>query len=216
MSAPGTGTARATGAPPARERVYRFLRQQITSGEYRGGRRLVEEEIADELELSRTPVREALQRLASDGLVNRLRRGHLVVVEFGDEARAELHELRVSFDQAAAKLLVARTDRVDWDRLYAMLDPLAEAVAQHGTGSADYRMAHLDLHMAVNREAFAALGPSLLDRQTFLYPADDYVQQPGHEPVRQHRELLDALSSGDLARAQAAAAEHAVRAGGNR
>ncbi|MFH9405615.1 GntR family transcriptional regulator, partial [Streptomyces sp. NPDC017638] len=43
----------------ARERVYLYLRQQITTGEFSGGTRLTEEQIADELGVSRTPIREA-------------------------------------------------------------------------------------------------------------------------------------------------------------
>jgi DNA-binding GntR family transcriptional regulator len=52
---------------------------------------------------------------------------------------------------------------------------------------------------------------SFLERQAFLYPTDDYVQQPGHEPVAQHRALLDDLSSGDLERATTAVRVHALR-----
>ncbi|MFC5747726.1 GntR family transcriptional regulator [Actinomadura rugatobispora] len=198
-----------------RERVYRYLRQQITTGAYTGGMRLVEEQIADELGVSRTPVREGLQRLTSDGLVLRIRRGQLVVVEVDAQARAELHQLRVAFDQVAAKMLAAKTGEVDWDALYALLDPLAAALNEHGIGSSQFAMAHLDLHMAINRAAFSQITSSFLERQAFLYPTDDYVQQPGHEPVSQHRALLDDLSSGDAERATTAAAVHALRGFGN-
>ncbi|MGW1741278.1 GntR family transcriptional regulator [Nocardia sp. NPDC001965] len=198
-----------------RERVYRFLRQQITTGEYAGGIRLTEEQIAEELGVSRTPIREALQRLTSEGLVERVRRGQLVVVEFDAAARAELHELRVAFDQVAAKMLTAKVADVDWPALYALLEPLGAALHEYGVGSAQYSMAHLEFHMAVNRAAFTPITSSFLQRQAFLYPTDDYVQQPGHEPVSQHRRLLDDLASGDLERATTAARVHALRGPGN-
>ncbi len=199
----------------ARERVYRYLRQQIVTGQYSGGIRLVEEQIADELNVSRTPIREALQRLTSDGLVIRVRRGQLVVVDVDPRARAELHELRIAFDEVAAKMLTSMVDSLDTDALFAALGPLAEAGASHGSASPEYAMAHLDFHMAVNRLAFSPITSSFLEHQAFLYPTDDYVQQTGHEPISQHRILLEDLSSGDLERAVTAARRHALRGHGN-
>lgn len=216
MSTPGTTGALHSGEQVSvRERVYRFLRQQIITGEYAGGIRLTEEQIAEELGVSRTPIREALQRLTSEGLVDRVRRGQLVVVEFDATVRAELHELRVAFDRVAAEMLTAKADSVDWVALYALLDPLADALREYGVTSPQYSMAHLEFHMAVNRAAFTPVTSSFLQRQAFLYPTDDYVQQPGHEPVSQHRALLDDLSSGDLERATTAARIHALRGPGN-
>jgi DNA-binding GntR family transcriptional regulator len=199
----------------ARERVYRYLRQSITTGRYPGGTRLVEEQIAEELGVSRTPIREALQRLASDGLVQRVRRGHLTVVELDGAARAEMHLLRVAFDEVAARLLAEKAGQVDWAPLYALLDPLGRALKEHGMAGPQFSMAHLDLHMAINRAAFSTITSGFLERQAFLYPTDDYVQQSGHEPVPQHRALLDDLSSGDAERAVRAVRVHALRGHGN-
>lgn len=199
----------------ARERVYLYLRQQITTGEYAGGKRLTEEEIAEEVGLSRTPIREALQRMVSEGLVQRIRRGHLVVVEFDDQARLEQHKLRVAFDQVAAELLTAKFDRVSWDLLYDMLIPLEECVREQGVNSPQYAIAHLDFHMSINRAAFSSVTSAFFGRQPFLYPTEDYVQQSGHEPISQHRTLLDELSSGDLERARTAMRVHALRGHGN-
>jgi len=199
----------------ARERVYLYLRQQITTGEFSGGTRLTEEQIADELGVSRTPIREALQRLTSEGLVERVRRGQLIVVDVDAQARAELHELRVAFDQVAARLITAKTSSVDWDSLYAMLTPLDSALSEFGVGSPQYAMTHLEFHMAINRAAFCPVTSSFLERQAFLYPTDDYVQQSGHEPISQHRALLDDLASGDLDRATTAVRIHALRGHGN-
>ncbi len=199
----------------ARERVYLYLRQRITTGEYAGGRRLTEEEIADEVGLSRTPIREALQRLVSEGLVVRVRRGQLIVVEFDDQSRRELHLLRVAFDQVAAELLTDKVATVAWDRLYDMLIPLEQAVHARGINGPQYAIAHLEFHMAVNRAAFSSVTSASFGRQVFLYPSEDYVQQTGHEPISQHRNLLDELSSGDLERAQTAMRLHALRGHGN-
>ncbi|ANI38795.1 MULTISPECIES: GntR family transcriptional regulator [Mycobacteriaceae] len=204
---PGTAGA---AAPSARERTYTYLRQAIVSGEMSSGRRVVEEQIASDLGVSRTPVREALQRLASEGLIVRLRRGHLEVVSISAREREELHLLRLAVDQLVATLLTEKVADVEWQELYAHLQPLEDAYRKHGIHSPAYAMAHLDLHSAINKAAFTGAARGLAVG-TYMYPSDDYVQQEGYEPVIQHRELLDALSSGDEEIAVAEMRAHARR-----
>ncbi|SNQ47976.1 Family transcriptional regulator [Frankia canadensis] len=195
----------------ARGRVYRYLRQAVMMGELAPGSRLVEDRIAADLAVSRTPVREALQRLTSEGLVVRIRRGHLEVCAVGPRERAEMHLLRVAFDEVVARLISRQAAEVDWDALHARLVPLEQALRGGGVGSSVFAMAHLDLHMAINRAAFSDRTSTFLESQAFLYPTDDYVQQAGYEPVEQHRDLLAALASGDEEHAVAAVLAHAVR-----
>jgi len=195
----------------ARERAYRYLRQAIMSGEIPAGTRIVEERIAESLSVSRTPVREALQRLGTEGLIVRIRRGHLEVVSVDDAERSELHMLRVAIDEVVARLLTRKVSDIDWSKLYDHLVPLGDAATVHGIHSPAYAMAHLDLHMAINDAAFTRQASLTIGRRTGLYPTDDYVQQEGYEPVEQHRQLLDALSSGDENQAVTAAFAHAMR-----
>ncbi|WP_198543403.1 GntR family transcriptional regulator [Pseudofrankia sp. BMG5.36] len=201
----------AAGAATVRERVYRYLRQAVMTGELPPGTRLVEDRIAEELGVSRTPVREALQRLTSEALVTRIRRGQLEVCAVGPRERAEMHLLRVAFDEVVARLVSRRAAEVDWQTILDKLGPLDAALRDGGIGSPAFAMAHLDLHMAVNRAAFSTRTSTFLESQAFLYPTDDYVQQGGYEPVEQHRALIAALASGDEEQAVAAALAHAVR-----
>lgn len=195
----------------ARERAYRYLRQAIMSGEIPAGSRIVEERIAEALAVSRTPVREALQRLGTEGLLVRIRRGHLEVVSVDDTERSELHMLRVAIDEVVARLLTRKVAAIDWTTLYGYLEPLGEAATVHGIHSPTYALAHLDLHMAINDAAFTRQASLTIGGRAGLYPTDDYVQQDGYEPVLQHRNLLDALSSGDENQAVTAALAHAMR-----
>jgi DNA-binding GntR family transcriptional regulator len=194
----------------ARERTYTYLRQAIVSGEMSGGRRVVEEQIASDLGVSRTPVREALQRLATEGLIVRLRRGHLEVVSISAREREELHLLRLAVDGVVATLLTQKVATAPWAELYGLLVPLETSYREHGIHSPVYAVAHLDLHSAINKAAFSGAARTLATG-TYMYPSDDYVQQDGYEPVLQHRELLDALSSGDEEIALAEMRAHARR-----
>lgn len=87
-----------------RERVYVELRERIIEGEYPAGLRLVEREIADDLRVSRVPVREAMQRLESEGFLTVQPRRGSVVAEFGPEDAAYLFDVRENLEGLAARL----------------------------------------------------------------------------------------------------------------
>ena len=81
------------GSDSLSEATYRRLRFDIVRGRLRPNERLIEAELADRLAVSRTPVRESLQRLAADGLVVSRRRGWVVYEHTPDEIR-EIYEIR--------------------------------------------------------------------------------------------------------------------------
>jgi DNA-binding GntR family transcriptional regulator len=199
-----------------RDHVYRLLRQSIVNGMITSGERLVEEEIAETMNVSRTPVREALRRLESDGLIVREGRGRVVAVSITDQDKRDLNLLRVAIDQVVARLACERAAPADWAEVRRYLAPLAEAVTRHGMESQQYASIHLELHMAINRVAFASQRARHLGSHPFLYLgalSDDYVQQATTDPVQQHRDLIAVLASGDTDRAVAAVTEHARRGG---
>lgn len=123
------------------------LRQQILSGHRAPGERLNEVEIAAELGVSRGPVREAMQRLARDGLVLvQPHRGAFVRSLDPDEI-VELFEVRTALECTAARLAAERRSDADVTALQGLLDSSAKAVT--GTGDAPHYPAHLDLHELV-------------------------------------------------------------------
>lgn len=196
--------------PEVRDRVYRYLRQSIMTGQLRGGTRIVEERISEELQVSRTPVREAIQRLISHGLVARVRRGQVEVRYIEQEERDQLHLLRLAFDEVAAGLINQRTDRIDWEHLYNGLQPMADALSTSGLSSPQLAIAHLDLHIAINRAAFNDGVAASVIGQDFLYIIDPTAQPHGYDPLEAHRLLLDELRSGNQQRVLTATRAHAV------
>lgn len=86
--------------------VYEHLRQAIVEGRVRPNERLVEVDVAEELQISRTPVREALQLLAAEGLVASRKRGWVVREHTADEIR-EIYEVRMALE-GFSFLLAAR------------------------------------------------------------------------------------------------------------
>ncbi len=87
-----------------REEVYQSLRKSILYGKLKGGQRLIEEQLAGQAEISRTPVREAFHKLERDELVTRLPKGGFAVREFTKEDVEEIFGIRTALESYAAYL----------------------------------------------------------------------------------------------------------------
>ncbi|MQA82705.1 MAG: FCD domain-containing protein [Streptosporangiales bacterium] len=111
-----------------REAVHQGLRDAILHGRYRPNQRLVELELAEELNASRTPVREALQRLGSEGLIVRVRRGW-AVREFSKSEIRQIYEVRLALEGYAARLAAERASDRELDEIGALIDEQLRAQA---------------------------------------------------------------------------------------
>ncbi len=90
---------------PVRERIYEHLKSAILSGHFSPGERLTEEHLAEKLSVSRTPIREALHKLESEGLIKiRKKRGFIVSRDSREEVE-ELFELRSILEGYALRVI---------------------------------------------------------------------------------------------------------------
>lgn len=107
---------------PVREMTYEFLKSSVLSGHFNPGERLTEERLAKKLGVSRTPVREALHKLESEGLIKPLEtRGFIVSRDSKDEVE-ELFELRAILEGHALRIIsekISEEDLKQLDRLVA-------------------------------------------------------------------------------------------------
>jgi DNA-binding GntR family transcriptional regulator len=111
--------------------VYQRLRQEIVRGELRPRESLSEVEIAERLAVSRTPVRESMHRLASEGLITSRRRRWVVYEHSKDEIR-EIYEVRAALEGYSARLASQRATDAELTvaRLYTPAD-LEHSGRQH-------------------------------------------------------------------------------------
>ncbi|MGD0228804.1 MAG: GntR family transcriptional regulator [Syntrophorhabdales bacterium] len=91
-----------------REQVYSGIKNSIISGEFEPGRRLIEERLAEDMKTSRTPVREAIQKLEKEGLIYRLPRGGFAVKGVSEDEIEEVFGLRAVLEGYAGYLATAR------------------------------------------------------------------------------------------------------------
>jgi len=120
----------------AHDEAYAHILGCLRSGRYRAGQRLIAETIAAELGSSRMPVREALNRLAAEGLVTlRANRGVTVNAPNVKEMR-EVFEMRAVLEGLAVRLALPRLGPADWRQIEALLEEMEPPGGQQPTGPA--------------------------------------------------------------------------------
>lgn len=212
-----------TGGSSHTIRALTELRQRILSGEFKGGERLFEVPLAEMLNISRTPVREAMSRLAEEGLLERAKSAGFVVREFGLEDVVDAIELRGVLEGTVARLAAERgVDAKELARITDIVNQIDECFHVDG-GDVDfdcYSRLNADFH-----EALAGLsGSKIIQRELervvrlpFASPSAFLPDKMQMESRRgslelaqaQHREIISAIRNREGARAEALAREHA-------
>jgi DNA-binding GntR family transcriptional regulator len=104
------------------ELAYKRLRQSIRAGEFRPGQRLREAELATLLNVSRTPVREAIRRLASDGLIEVAPSRGMMIINLDKQQVRELYALRETLEGAAARMAAQHASPADIASMRELLE----------------------------------------------------------------------------------------------
>jgi len=115
------------------DRVYEKLREAIITGKIEGGSRLVESALAEELKVSRTPVREALHRLAVEGFLYSIPRSGYIVNEMSDYDIEDLFTTRLAIEKLAADLAFERMSPVELEQMELNLKMTDEKIKQGHT-----------------------------------------------------------------------------------
>ncbi len=200
-----TGLARAT---PLREQIHAQLRTAILNGDYRAGTPLVEAELAARLGASRTPVREALQRLETEGLLERRGVRGIVVRGFREEDVTCIFEIREALESLAARRACRRMSP-------DTLAELTELVGRMRAAANDpNELEHLDT--AFNDRVVATAEGSRLRRMltdlrqeivTWRFLSLSTAQRRT-ATIEEREALLQALGAGDEERAARIVAAH--------
>jgi DNA-binding GntR family transcriptional regulator len=199
------------------DRVYARLRQGILDGTYAPGARLGEADLAVALGVSRTPVREALRRLGSEGLLSTLPNKGARVRTWTTSELSDISDLRALLEGHAARQAATRVTGAD-------IAAMADLVTRMEAAAADGTAADIDLITELNREFHGAvieasgnallpgLMHSLLHVPVISRTYRHYSPARMQQSMRQHRDLVDALRAGDPAWAEAVMRVHVLSA----
>lgn len=187
----------------ASQKAYADLLQRIQRGDLPAGAFVVESEVAEQLGISRTPVREAIRRLAAEGLLRSGDRRRAVVREFDEAQVDELYELRSRLESYAAERAATRIDDAGLAELEALARDM-EACARRGDAAAVARFAELNdafhqriLSAAAAPNLEAALRPMLQIQLVMLQRYRPRIGEHLERSCWHHRELIRAFTLRD-------------------
>lgn len=199
------------------EKVYLAVRAGIIDGSFPPGSRLGEADLADSLDVSRTPVREALRRLSSDGLIETLPNRGARVRSWTVEEIIEIFELRALLEGRAASLAARRSTP-------EFVAGLAELCAAMEVAAVLRPEPDLSLVATLNRRfhwlimeradspRLAVLVESVTLFALTVRTFEGYGERRLEQSMRQHRELVDALGASDPMWAESVMRAHILSA----
>jgi DNA-binding GntR family transcriptional regulator len=192
------------------ERVYDHLREEILAGRLKPGAELGEVPLSEQLGVSRGPLREAIGRLAAEGLVTvRPRRG-AVVRSLSKAEFLELYQVREGLEAMAVRLAVPRLTGVDFATLQGLIDTMAahaerNEVAEFFEANAAF---HGHLIAAADNRKLQEIYGQLLGQIGRYRMRSLTLRGNLHRSVAEHAAILRAAKRGDAERAAHLMAEH--------
>lgn len=193
------------GASNLSEQTAAILRDGIKSGEIRPSTHLVEQEIADQLGISRIPVRRAIEQLVAERLVEKDPHRGAFVHPYSRKELEEVYALRVLLESVVVERVMANWSTAQYEQLGAIVDAMVEAGAAHDNGQLDDldRLFHETLWMLAQQDVLAEMLATLRERSHLFY----FVRDPAVFPkdvdfIEAHRSLLTALNSRNVSEAQ--------------
>lgn len=190
------------------EAVFRSLCEALQVGAYRAGDRLREEDVAQRLKVSRTPVREALGRLAARGFVEPAAGRGLIVRSLDIGEVLELYAMREILEGAAARLAAAHASRPEIDALRDIED----AVSEHHDDPAQMAKLNRAFHETICRAArnryLDGASRELRDWIALLGPTTLSVAGRPLTSRAEHQSIIDAIAAGDGDKAENLARAH--------
>jgi DNA-binding GntR family transcriptional regulator len=214
MSLPDLTGAVSTASPG--EEAYLAIRRSILEGALRPGQRIVEQQLAEALSVSRTPVREALVKLERENLVARMGRGMAVRTYSSDEVR-DIYELRAHLESFAARIACERITGAELGALEHVQDDLEIDRSDEPEGEAIRNLAQTNqrFHAVVVRAArnaplercFTQIVQLPLLYKAYLWYDEDEKRASSQD----HRELLTMLRNRDGEAAEPHWRKHLLR-----
>ena len=175
--------------------AYTLILEAIDTGIYRPGDRLVESELADRLGVSRTPVREALQRLETQSLLARDGRS-LFVASLDHNQMAELYVVRAELEGLAAKLAAKHATPEEKRVLQDLVDEDRKIVNDPNALARANRRFHKQIHLA-SHNRFLVQQLDLLHRSMALMATTSLAAEGrGEVAMQEHQQIVDAIIAG--------------------
>ena len=180
--------------------AYSLILEAIDVGVYKPGDRLVESDLADRFGVSRTPIREALQRLETQSLLTRDGRS-LIVSSLDHSQMAELYIVRAELEGLAANLAAKHATSEEIKVLQDMVDSDRKIISDPSSLARSNRRFHKQIHLA-SHNRFLIKQLDLVHRSMALMATTSLAADGrGAVAVEEHQAIVTAIADGDSTKA---------------
>ncbi len=200
-------------APVTEERsrsglAYEQLKAAIRTGSLAPGARIRETEVAARFNVSRTPVREAINRLEAEGLISFAPRHGAVVARLDHQETMELYDLREILEGTAAAFAARHASQAEIDELHELVASEAPLADEPDRLADLNQLFHSVLYRAAHNRYLERSLLGLRDSMTLLGGTSLRVEGRGETAHREHLAMIAAIETRDAAAAEAAARTH--------
>lgn len=196
--------------------VFEKLESDILTGVYKRGTILTENELSTQLEVSRTPIREAIRRLEQENLIKELSKGHEVIGITSADIM-DIYDVRIAIEGKATRLCAERITDAEIDEMRDVID-LQEfytiknsADKIKGTDSRFHELIYKCSRSAIYESVLSSLHRKIqLCRKVSVSNTDR-----AEHAIKEHREIFNAIASRNLDLAEKLMVEHVINAKNN-
>ena len=203
-------TSRISFRPEQRD-AYVLILEAIDVGIYKPGSRLVESELAEQFGVSRTPIREALQRLETQSLLIRDGRS-LIVASLDHNQMAELYVVRTELEGLAARLAAQHASEEEVDVLQQMVGADRMRISDATALSRSNKRFHKQLHLASHNRFLVQQLDLVYRSMALLATTSLAVEGRGPVALDEHQTIVTAISVRDGTAAYKAVKQHLSQA----
>ncbi len=195
---------------PLREIVFEHLREAIISSQLKPGERLMELQLAEEMGVSRTPVREAIRKLELEGLVVMVARRGAYVSDLSIRDIAETFEIRAALESLASGLAAERITPEELEQLERTLVQIGESIEQNNMDEVvrlDEEF-HAIMYSASRNQRLTQIVSNLREHITRFRLSSLAIPGRFKSVFQEHKNIVEAISERNSTLAQALAKEH--------
>jgi DNA-binding GntR family transcriptional regulator len=196
------------------DQIYEYLRGEIVSGVYAPGQRVDLGELVSKLKVSKMPVKEAIGRLATEGLLDVQAQRGTFVSRVDPRELAETFEVRRALETLAGELAAARAKKGDIERLRGLITEMEQAPEAGRHSELNFEFHHLIVELSDNRKLIEMYQRLSVPIQIagIHYRSENWIERIPQEQ-REHRSIVRALAERDPEAVRLAIDTHIKRGG---
>jgi DNA-binding GntR family transcriptional regulator len=188
--------------------AYKIIKEKLLNLEYEPGSRIREDLIAQEISMSRTPVREAINQLSAEGLVNNIPRKGIFVLELTPQEINDLVDIRESLETLAIENCIREMNDEQFETLEQMLEEFADALRRENykkCNSLDSQF-HLKIAQISNNKKLIEFLGEIEDFMHFARAIEKKIQPKlkNELTLEEHQRILEAIKNRDIEEAREA------------